>query len=61
MQLQKSAQDLKFAKLSLDAAQKLYDSRVALLKEGAASAKDVDDANVALAQAQNTYELTQKQ
>lgn len=61
MQLQKSAQDLKFAKLSLDAAQKLYDSRAALFKEGAASAKDVDDANVALAQARDTYELTQKQ
>ncbi len=31
------------------------------MKEGAASAKDVDDANVALEQAQNTYDLTQKQ
>ncbi len=61
MQVQKSAQDLKFAKQSLDSAQKLYDSRVALFKEGAVSAKDLDDATIALASAKNTYELTQKQ
>jgi HlyD family secretion protein len=61
MQVQKSAQDLKFAKQSLDSAQKLYESRVALYKEGAVSAKDLDDASVALSQAKNTYDLTQKQ
>jgi HlyD family secretion protein len=61
MQLQKGAQDLKFAKQSLDSAQKFYDGRVILLKEGAVSAKDVDDASIALSQARNTYELTQKQ
>jgi RND family efflux transporter MFP subunit len=52
---------LKFAKQSLDSAQKLYDSRVQLFKEGAVSAKDLDDATIALAQAKNTYDLTQKQ
>jgi HlyD family secretion protein len=61
MQLQKSGQDLKFAKQSLDSAQKFYDGRAALYKEGAVSAKDLDDASVALAQAKNTYDLTQKQ
>ncbi len=61
MQLQKSGQDLKFAKQSLDSAQKLYDGRVVLYKEGAVSAKDLDDASVALTQAKNTYDLTQKQ
>jgi HlyD family secretion protein len=61
MQLQKSGQDLKFAKQSLDSAQKFYDGRAALYKEGAVSAKDVDDANVALSTAKNTFELTQKQ
>jgi HlyD family secretion protein len=61
MAVQKSEQDLKFAKLSFDAAQKLYDSRAALYKEGAVSAKDLDDANVALSQARNTYDITQKQ
>lgn len=61
MQLQKSAQDLKFAKQSLDAAQKFYDGRAELFKQGAVSAKDLDDASVALTQAKNTYDLTQKQ
>jgi len=61
MQLQKSAQDLKFAKQTLDSAQKFYDGRAALYKEGAVSAKDLDDASVALSQAKNTYDLTQKQ
>src|SRR5579863_4338466 len=61
MQLQKSAQDLKFAKQTLDSAQKFYDSRAALYKEGAVSAKDLDDTSVALTQAKNTYDLTQKQ
>ena len=61
MTVQKSAQDLKFAKQSLDSAQKFYDGRAALYKEGAVSAKDLDDASVALAQARNTYDLAQKQ
>ena len=61
MQVQKSAQDLKFAKQSLDSAQKFYDGRAALYKEGAVSAKDLDDASVALSQAKNTYDLAQKQ
>jgi HlyD family secretion protein len=61
MQVQKSAQDLKFAKQTLDSAQKFYDGRAALYKEGAVSAKDLDDASVALAQAKNTYDLSQKQ
>jgi HlyD family secretion protein len=61
MQVQKSGQDLKFAKLTLDSAQKLYDSRVSLYKEGAVSAKDLDDATSSLSQAKNAYELSQKQ
>jgi HlyD family secretion protein len=61
MQVQKGGQDLKFAKQSLDSAQKFYDGRAALYKEGAVSAKDLDDASVALSQAKNTYDLTQKQ
>ena len=61
MTVQKSAQDLKFAKQSMDSAQKFYDGRAALYKEGAVSAKDLDDASVALASAKNTYDLAQKQ
>jgi len=58
--VQKAQQDLQIGKQSLDQAQRLYDSRQALLKEGAASAKDVEDARVALAQAQAQYETAQK-
>jgi HlyD family secretion protein len=61
MTVQKSAQDLKFAKQTLDSAQKFYDGRAALYKEGAVSAKDLDDASVALSQAKNTFDLSQKQ
>src|ERR1700736_904143 len=61
MQLAKVQQDIKLAKQTLDAQQKLYDSRQALYKEGAASAKDVEDAGVALTQARNAYELAQRQ
>jgi HlyD family secretion protein len=61
MEVQKVAQDTKLAKQTLDSAQKLYDSRQALYKEGAVSAKDVEDASVALTQARNAYELAQKQ
>jgi HlyD family secretion protein len=61
MEVQKVAQDAKLAKQTLDSAQKLYDSRQALYKEGAISAKDVEDANVALTTARNAYDLAQKQ
>src|ERR1700719_739343 len=61
MTVQKSAQDLRFAKQSLDSAQKFYDGRAALYKEGAVSAKDLDDASVALSSAKNTFDLSQKQ
>lgn len=61
MQKQKSSQDLAAAKQTLDYAQKFYDGRVALLKQGAVSQKDVDDASAALVQAKNAYDLAQKQ
>jgi HlyD family secretion protein len=60
-ELQKAAQDTKLAKEVLDSAQKLYDSRVMLLKAGAVSAKDVDDASVSLTTARNAYDLALKQ
>ena len=61
MELQKVEQDSKFAKQSLEGAQKLYNSRVALFKDGAVSSKDVEDARLSLSQAQNQYDLAQKQ
>ena len=60
-QLQKAQQDLQLAKEVLDAQQSVYDSRKALMQQGAASGKDVDDAQVALTQARNQYEVAQKQ
>ena len=59
--VQKAEQDRQLAKETLDAAQKLYDARKELYKQGAVSAKDVDDANVALIQAKNAYDASQKQ
>jgi HlyD family secretion protein len=61
MEVQKVVQDLNLAKQAFDVQQRLYNSRQVLYKEGAVSIKDVDDANVALIQARNTYELAQKQ
>ena len=58
---QKAEQDLKVFKQQLDAAQKVYANRESLLKEGAASGKDVEDARIALTQAQNQYDSAQKQ
>jgi RND family efflux transporter MFP subunit len=60
-QFQRVEQDLKLAKQTLDAAQRLYDNRQVLLKEGAISAKDVEDAGLALTTARNQYENAQKQ
>lgn len=57
---QKAQQELKLAKEELDAQQKVYDNRESLLTQGAASAKDVEDARIALTQAQNEYDIAQK-
>jgi multidrug efflux pump subunit AcrA (membrane-fusion protein) len=59
--VQKAQLDLRLSKQQMDAAQRLYDSRQSLFKQGAAAAKDVDDAEVALTQAKNEYESAQKQ
>jgi RND family efflux transporter MFP subunit len=59
--VQKAEQDRRLAKETLDNAQKLYNARQELYKQGAVSAKDVDDANLALIQARNAYEASQKQ
>jgi HlyD family secretion protein len=58
---QRAEQDLQLAKQQLDAQQKLYDSRQMLYQQGAVSAKDVQDAQIALTQARNQYDLAQKQ
>ena len=58
--MQSARQDLNASKEQLDAAQKLFDSRETLHKEGAMSAKDVEDSRIALTQARNQYDLAEK-
>jgi len=57
---QKAEIDVRTAKEVMDQQQKLYQSRETLYKEGAISQKDVNDAQVAWAQARNQYEMAQK-
>jgi HlyD family secretion protein len=59
--VQKAQQDLQLTKETLDLAQRLFDSRQALYKQGAAAAKDVDDAKLSLLQAQDQYQAAQKE
>ena len=59
-ELQKANGDAQSAKEQLDAAQKLYDSRLDLFKQGALPRKDLDQAAVALAQAKPQYELAKR-
>ena len=56
----KAQADVQVSQQVLDAAQKLYDNRVALQREGALAQKLVDDAKVALAQARGQLETAQR-
>lgn len=56
----KAEADVRSAQQALDTAQKLYDNRVALQREGALAQKLVDDAKVALVQAQSQFEVAQR-
>lgn len=58
--MQKAQLDLKAAKQSLDAQQKVFDSRQVLYQQGAIPRKDLEDATVMLTQARNQYEIAQK-
>jgi HlyD family secretion protein len=59
-ELQKAAGDAQSAKEQLEAAQKLYDSRLELFRQGALPRKDLDQAAVGLAQAKPQYELAKR-
>jgi RND family efflux transporter MFP subunit len=59
--LQKAELDATTAKISLEAAQKVYDSRKDLFQQGALPRRDLDTAEVALSQARNQYEVAQRQ
>jgi multidrug efflux pump subunit AcrA (membrane-fusion protein) len=56
----KAESDVRSAQQALDTAQKLYDNRVALQREGALAQKLVDDAKVALVQAQSQFDVAQR-
>ena len=60
-QLQKAELDAAAAKSAFDAAQKVYDSRKDLYQQGALPRRDLDSAQVALAQARSQNEQAQKQ
>ena len=52
--------DVQSAQQALDAAKKLYENRQELFQQGALAQKLVDDAKVALVQAQSQYETAQR-
>lgn len=58
--LTKAKSDVASAKQTLEAAQKIYASREGLVKEGALAQKVLDDAKVALVQAQSNYDVAQQ-
>lgn len=60
-QIQKAELDAAAAKAAFDAQQKIYDSRKELLRQGALPRRDVETAEVALAQARTQSEVAQKQ
>jgi HlyD family secretion protein len=60
-QIQKAELDAVAAKSAFEAAQKVYDSRKDLFQQGALPRRDLDSADVALAQARSQNEQAQKQ
>jgi HlyD family secretion protein len=60
-QIQKAELDAAAAKSGFEAAQKVYDSRKDLFQQGAIPRRDLDSADVALAQARSQNEQAQKQ
>ncbi len=58
--LTKARTDAEAAKQTLDAAQAVYRNRQELVREGALAQKLLDDARVALAQAQSMYDTTRQ-
>jgi HlyD family secretion protein len=56
----KAQADVQAAQQTFDAAKKLYDNRVELQRQGALAQKLVDDARVAMVQAQSQLETTQR-
>jgi HlyD family secretion protein len=58
--LTKAKTDVESARQAMEAAQKLYDNRQLLFRQGALAQKLVDDAKVALVQAQSQFQTAQQ-
>jgi multidrug efflux pump subunit AcrA (membrane-fusion protein) len=56
----KAQADVEAARQALEAAKKVYESRVALVREGALAQKLADDAKVAMVQAQSQFDTAQR-
>jgi multidrug efflux pump subunit AcrA (membrane-fusion protein) len=56
----KALGDLQSAQQTLEAARKVYESRVALFRQGALPQKLVDDAKVAMVSAQSQYDMAER-
>src|SRR2546423_190606 len=59
-ELQKAESDVKAAKDTMDAAQKVFDAKQGLYTQGAIAQKEVNDAQLALNQAKNQYDFATK-
>jgi multidrug efflux pump subunit AcrA (membrane-fusion protein) len=59
-EVQKTELEVQTTRQELDAAQKLYDSRLNLFNQGALPRKDLDSAAVGLAQARSAYDTAKK-
>ena len=59
-EIQKAKLDAQVAKETLDATQKVYESRQELYKQGALPRKDLDQASVSLVQARSQYDIAEK-
>jgi HlyD family secretion protein len=60
-EIQKAGLDSAAAKAAFDAQQKVYDSRKELFDQGAIPRRDLDSAQVALAQARTQFEVSERQ
>ncbi len=56
----KAEADVRSAQQALEAAKKVYENRVVLVKEGALAQKLADDAHVSMVQAQSAYDTSQR-
>lgn len=59
-EFQKAEFDYEVAKKSLEAGQKVYDSRKVLFEQGALPRKDFDQAGISLAQARSQFDIAEK-